>query len=111
MARVFDSVDADWLPVRPDVASKVLGATLLRQGVTMQLVRVAPGGGFAPHRDSYGHLFYFLAGEGTMTVADQEYLARPGLVAEVAPGELHAYTNSGSDELRLISVNIPLPGR
>ena len=110
MAKVFDSADASWLAVRPDVASGVLGATLLRQGVTMQLVRVAPGGGFAPHQDDYGHLFYFLTGEGTVTVAHQAYPIRPGLVVEVAAGESHSYSNSGSDELNLISVNIPQSG-
>ena len=55
-----------WQPVRPDVARGVSAMTLLEQGVKLQVVRVASGGGFSSHVDGYGHLFYFLAGEGTI---------------------------------------------
>jgi quercetin dioxygenase-like cupin family protein len=84
-----------------------MGRTLLADGVKVVLTRVAPGGEFKLHRDKYGHLFYFLSGEGTLRLNDQVYTAKPGLVAHVLPGEPHAYANSGNRELVLISLNLP----
>jgi mannose-6-phosphate isomerase-like protein (cupin superfamily) len=60
-----------------------------------------------PHQDDYGHLFYFLSGEGLVWVQDKEFKASPGLVVRVNAGEVHAYENTGDEDLMLISVNIP----
>ena len=97
----------DWQALRPDVAHGVFGKTLLDDGTKMMLVRVEPGGGFASHCDGYGHLFYFLSGEGSVRVGEEESRARPGLVVRVAAGEAHSYENGGAAELLLISVNVP----
>lgn len=107
MGDFLETSSLDWRPLRPDVAHGVFGATLLGNGTTMMLVRVEAGGGFANHRDGYGHLFYFLAGEGIVRVGDREVPATPGLVVRVAAGEDHSYGNSGAGELTLISVNVP----
>jgi len=101
------ATEQDWRPIRPDVARDAEGATLLESPVRLQIVRVAPGGGFAPHVDAFGHLFHFLEGQGTLRVEDRTYAIRPGLTARVAAGQSHAYENTGETELRLISVNIP----
>ncbi len=107
MGKIFGTDSLEWQPVRPDVTREVYGKTLLEGGMKIVLTRVAPGGIFAPHRDPYGHLFYFLAGCGTVRVGDRETEAGPGLVVRVAPGELHSYENTGADDLTLISVNVP----
>ncbi|HEX9078288.1 MAG TPA: cupin domain-containing protein [Desulfuromonadaceae bacterium] len=107
MERFIEAESLEWQPVRPDVARGVFGRTILDGGTKMVVTRVEPGGAFAPHRDGYGHLFYFLAGSGIVGVGQEETPARPGLVARVAAGEVHWYRNTGSDDLVLISVNIP----
>ncbi|HEY6871881.1 MAG TPA: cupin domain-containing protein [Geobacteraceae bacterium] len=107
MGEFFMTDALEWRPLRPDVAQGVSAATLLSNGTRMMLVRVEPGGGFATHRDGYGHLFYFLEGCGVVRVEDRESPATTGLVVQVAAGEAHSYENSGTAELILISVNLP----
>ena len=107
MADFFGMEELAWQPVRPDETRGVFGKTLLADGVKAVLTRVAPGGGFLPHRDPYGHLFYFMEGRGSVRVGDREHPARPGLVVRVAAGELHSYENTGGDDLLLLSLNLP----
>jgi len=107
MSQVVDVTELEWQPVRPDAAHGVYGKTLLADGVKIVLTRVAPGGGFSLHRDDYGHLLYFLSGEGTVWVGEDQYPAGPGLLVRVAAGELHAYESTGSEDLTLLSVNVP----
>lgn len=107
MSKVFQITALEWQPVRLDVASGVYGKTLLAEGARLVLTRVKPCGKFSMHRDDYGHLFYFLEGEGIVCVGDERYQAQPGLVVQVAAGEAHAYENTGNQDLILISVNVP----
>lgn len=107
MGDFLDVASLDWRPLRPDVAHGVFATTLLEGGTRMMLVRVEAGGGFATHQDGYGHLFYFLSGEGVVRVGEREMSAAPGLVVRIDAGESHSYENSGTAELVLISVNVP----
>ncbi len=107
MSRSFEVDALEWQPVRPDVAREVIGKTLLADRISMVLTQVAPGGGFYVHADDYGHLFYFLAGTGIVKVGEEEFLARPGTVVQVAAGEAHSYVNMGTEDLILISLNLP----
>ncbi len=107
MSQIREITSLDWEPVRPDVARDIFGRTLMEDGVKVVLTRVAPGGGVRKHRDQYGHLLYFLSGEGIVQVNDQEVKAKPGLVVRVMPGETHAYANTGAEDLMLISMNLP----
>ena len=105
---IFIDINAqEWKTVRPDVAQGVLGTNILNEGVTMTVTRVLPGCGFAAHHDAYGHLLYFLSGLGVVGVAGEEVAIRPGLAVRIQAGEEHYYRNTGSDELTLLSVNIP----
>ena len=97
----------EWQLTRPDTADGVYAKTLLSNScIKMALTCVKPGGSFKSHKDSYGHLFYFLSGEGTLSVSDKQYRIVPGLVAHINAGESHAYTNTGKQDLTLISTNI-----
>ena len=107
MSQVIQDSTLEWQPVRPEVTHGIMGRTLLADGVKVVLTRVTPGGEFRVHRDTYGHLFYFLSGEGTLRVNDQEYMAKPGLVARILPGESHAYACTGTNDLVLFSLNLP----
>ncbi len=71
------------------------------------LTKVVPGGKFSVHRDNYHHLFYFLSGEGIVQVEDKQVVARPGLTVRVEAGEMHAYENTGTEDLVLLSLNLP----
>jgi len=107
MADILSIETLDWQLTRPDTADGVYGKTLLESnGIKMALTCVQPGGSFKSHQDSYGHLFYFLNGEGTLSVSDKQYSIMPGLVVHISAGESHAYTNTGKQNLTLISVNI-----
>ena len=107
MSEVFDAARLEWEVLRPDVAHGVYGKTLLADGIKLVLTRVAVGGKFEVHRDSYSHLFYFLSGEGVVWVEGKQFEIVPGLVVRVTAGESHAYENTGNRDLMLISANLP----
>jgi mannose-6-phosphate isomerase-like protein (cupin superfamily) len=107
MAEFFDVTSRPFRPLRTDVASGATATALLEKGVTVQLVRVEPGGGFSTHADSYGHLFHFLSGEGEVAAGGRFEPVRPGLVVRIPPGEPHSYRNTGTGELTLLSINVP----
>jgi len=106
MGQIGDTSSWPWQPVRPSLAQGVEGKTLIADGIKVVLTRVAPGGRFAHHRDTYGHLFYFLSGEGLVSLGEERAEIRPGMVARVEAGELHAYENTGREDLVLISINL-----
>jgi len=107
MSQLFDEAALAWQVVRPDVATNVFGRTLQDGKVKVVLTRVAPGGKFRAHRDAYAHLFYFLSGGGIVQIGEQKSEARAGVVAQIDAGELHAYENTGADDLILLSLNLP----
>ena len=107
MSDIFSIETMEWQLTRPDTADGVYAKTLLsNSGIKMALTCVKPGGSFKSHQDSYGHLFYFLSGEGTLSVSDKQYNIVPGLVVHINAGESHAYINTGKQDLTLISANI-----
>jgi mannose-6-phosphate isomerase-like protein (cupin superfamily) len=75
--------------------------------VKVVLTRVVAGRSFASHRDEYGHLFYVLSGEGVVHIGEREHTAGAGLAIRILPGEEHSYRNTGTDDLLLISMNLP----
>jgi mannose-6-phosphate isomerase-like protein (cupin superfamily) len=97
----------DWKPVRPDAAQGVRGKLLVDEAVKAVFTRVAPGGGFSPHRDAYAHLMYFLSGSGKVDIEGESSDVGAGAAVYVAPGDEHAYRNTGSDDLMLLSFNLP----
>ncbi len=107
MSIVFDAGSLEWKPVRPDMTRGVYGKTLSTDGVKIVLTRVEPGGSVSRHIDDYGHLFYFLSGEGLIRLGQRQSRAREGTVVRVEEGEAHAYENTGTEDLTLISVNMP----
>ncbi|MGE5265299.1 MAG: cupin domain-containing protein [Acidobacteriota bacterium] len=108
MSEIFQAESLEWRPVRPEITQGVFGRTLLGENVKTVLTRVAPGGKFRLHRDKYHHLFYFLSGEGTVRVGEKQVPALPGLTVQVTAGEMHAYENTGTADLVLLSLNLPL---
>lgn len=107
MAEIIHDDELVWQPVRPDITQGVSGKVILAGPTRAVLTRVAPGGRFAPHRDSYAHLFYVLAGHGEVLAGEERRAVGPGSIARIAAGELHGYENTGENELLLISLNLP----
>jgi mannose-6-phosphate isomerase-like protein (cupin superfamily) len=107
MSSLFDLSTIAWKPVRPEITTGVFGRLMLDGNVKAVLTRVEPGGKFTMHADSYAHLFYFLAGEGTVWIGDKQSPVRTGTVVQVDAGEMHAYENAGKQDLILLSMNIP----
>jgi mannose-6-phosphate isomerase-like protein (cupin superfamily) len=109
MSEVFQMDSLEWQVLRPEMTKEVYAKLMLADEVKVMLVRVAPGGGFRSHRDGYGHLFYFLSGNGVVRVGESEHAARTGLVVQVTAGEPHSYENTGETDLTLLSINVPSP--
>jgi len=103
----FDLSTLDWKPVRPEVTTGVFGKAMLDGDLKVVMTRVAPGGKFRTHVDKYGHLFCFLSGEGLVWVAGRQLVARAGVVAQIDAGVEHAYENTGTEDLVLVSLNLP----
>jgi quercetin dioxygenase-like cupin family protein len=106
--KAFNTSTLEWQPVRPNVTNAVFGKRLMEDGVWVVLTRVAPGGKFTTHRDNYGHLFYFLSGDGIVQVGEDQVAAREGVVVQIEAGEPHAYENTGNQDLVLLSLNLPV---
>lgn len=107
MSNVLDAGSLEWRPHRPDVAHGVFGKTLLTGDVKVTLVRVAPGGAFTTHHDTWGHLFLFLGGEGRAAVGERTFDVKAETVVTVPPGVTHSYENTGRSDLTLVSINLP----
>ena len=106
--RLYDLPLADWPLLRPSLTRGVAAWSLLPAGWQAERIavaRVAPGGEFPPHRDDYHHVFWFLAGAGEGTLAEEVYPIYPGRVAEVPAGTAHGYRNTGGEDLLLLSIN------
>jgi quercetin dioxygenase-like cupin family protein len=107
MAEFLEDDSLAWQPVRPEITEGVSGKVLLAGATRAVLTRVAPAGRFAPHRDSYAHLFYILAGRGEVIAGEERRRVGPGSVVRIAAGELHGYENVGESDLLLLSLNLP----
>ncbi len=104
----FDLEDVPWAAVRPELTSGVLGRTLFAdRQLRLVWVRVEPGGEFRGHRDPYPHLFVFLQGEGEFRLGEERHAIRPGRVVQVPAGTAHGYRNTGTEDLLLLSGNLP----
>lgn len=104
----FLAIDAlPWHPVRPELTQGVTGKTLLDGATKVVLTRVKPGGRFTQHQDPHGHLFYILQGCCRIQIGNEERAVSAGFIVRVEPGELHGYDNFGTDDLLLLSMNLP----
>jgi mannose-6-phosphate isomerase-like protein (cupin superfamily) len=107
--RLFRPEESQWEALRKDVTKGVYAMSLLQavhQEVKAAVIRVSPGGEFPLHKDPYHHIFYFLKGTGEGFMGDDTFAIAQGLVAEIPAGTLHAYKNTGQEELVLIALNI-----
>ncbi len=106
---VYTLNELNWQPLRADSTKGIFGKSLIPEhakNFTITLTKVEREGEFFLHKDSYGHILYFLEGEGEGTLRDEHYRIIPGTITEVRAGELHGYRNTGTKEMMLITVNV-----
>jgi quercetin dioxygenase-like cupin family protein len=65
----------------------------------------APGEGVSAHRHPYAEVFVLLAGEGTFVVDGEEHAAHGGQVVVVPATATHAFRNSGTSTLDMLSIH------
>lgn len=69
------------------------------------LVHAAPGIGPKVHRHPYAEVFIVESGRATFQIGTEHQDVDAGSVVVSPPGEAHGFTNSGTDELRLVAIH------
>ncbi|MEY2519416.1 MAG: hypothetical protein QOF24_1175 [Verrucomicrobiota bacterium] len=52
-------------------------------------------------------IYYFIEGEGTVTVGDELFVVEPGVAVSIPIGKIHQIINTGDRRLKLISADSP----
>ena len=102
----------DWKP-HPRFARVFLKPLITRAmnpDLTVNLVRLAPGGEITPHiHDAATETFYILSGQGMSWVGDEQFELAPGDCGYAPSGVMHSVRNTGDADLEAISIfNPPL---
>jgi quercetin dioxygenase-like cupin family protein len=108
--KVYYLKASDWEPVRPGLTKGITGRRLAPKGtrdMDVTVTKVEPGGEFSLHQDPYHHVIYVVQGKGEASLGDEVYPIGPDTVVEIPAGEVHAYRNTGSTDVVLVTVNIP----
>jgi quercetin dioxygenase-like cupin family protein len=82
-----------------------IGAEHGEVSFSMILIHCAPGEGPKLHRHPYTEVFVVEAGQATFQLGDRQLVVPFGHVVVGPPNIPHGFTNSGTGELRLISVH------
>jgi mannose-6-phosphate isomerase-like protein (cupin superfamily) len=72
-----------------------------------ELVRLDPADHSVPHIEQWNHTLVFLEGEGTLSIKDRKWPVRPGSVAKVKAGDIHALVNPGPAPMLLLAIYDP----
>lgn len=104
------TIPDDWKPhprfARVSVKPLVTGD--MNPGLTLNLVRIAPGGEITPHiHPDSTETFYILQGHGMSWIGDEELVLAPGVCAYAPPQVTHSVCNTGDSELEAISIFNP----
>lgn len=73
--------------------------------VSMFLVHSQPGKGPSLHRHPYAELFVVESGEATFRIGDDQIVADAGTIVIAPAGTPHAFTNTGSEVLRMVNIH------
>ena len=88
------------------IAHELVGADHGGVGICVIFVDAPPGDGPSLHRHPYEEIFITLEGEATVVANEQELHVGPGDIVIVPPNTAHAFTNSGSVQLRQIDIHV-----
>ena len=108
--QIFNINDRNWEENLRQITTGVFGRKLIPSDETTIKItetKVEPGGIFRPHIDSYHHVLYFIEGIGIGWIGDEPYDIKPGVVVNIPAGEKQAYKNSGTEQMKLLTINFP----
>jgi len=97
-------IDLDDLPHEPH-SHELVGADHGDVPFSVILVHSRPGIGPKLHRHPYSEVFIVEAGLARFQIGEESLEVGAGTVVVSPPGEAHGFTNSGTDELRLVAVH------
>jgi mannose-6-phosphate isomerase-like protein (cupin superfamily) len=92
------------------VMGKVVWRTLLSadrtptNGLTVGVAEIGPGNpdAYFPHRHEPAEIYYILAGEGVVTIEDDDFAVRAGTTVFIPGNAWHGTRNLGDQPLRLL---------
>lgn len=76
-------------------------------GYSLAVGRLSPGAQSKPHRLTSSEVYYFLGGEGRVTIGDQQVVVKKGAVVYVPPGATQFVDNLGEDDLEFVCLVDP----
>jgi quercetin dioxygenase-like cupin family protein len=95
---------SDELPFS-NIAHELVGADH-GASVTLVLVEAPPGAGPRMHSHPYEEILIVQEGEATFRLGLAERIVRAGEIVIVAPGQAHAFTNTGAGPLRQVDIHL-----
>ena len=97
-------IDLDDLPHEPH-SHEFVGADHGDVPFSVILVHSRPGIGPKLHRHPYAEVFIVESGRATFQIGEEHLEVDAGHIVVSPPGEAHGFTNSGTDELRLVAIH------
>ena len=101
MARILE---LDELPHVPH-SHEFVGADYGEVPFSIIVVHSQPGVGPKLHRHPYAEVFVVEQGEATFQIGEERIVVPAGHVVVSPSGEAHGFVNSGTGELRLVSIH------
>ncbi|HUT80301.1 MAG TPA: cupin domain-containing protein [Candidatus Bathyarchaeia archaeon] len=109
--KIYNLNNVEWNSIRPEFTIKITGKSILPKewsDIKLTITKVEPEGEFPIHKDAYHHIFYFITGNGRLFIEQKQFDIIPNLVVEIPAGLSHGYKNTGSEEMILLTGNIPV---
>jgi quercetin dioxygenase-like cupin family protein len=103
-ARKRHLIDVGDLP-HTEHAHEFVGAEHGDVPFSIILVHSAPGAGPRLHRHPYAEVFVIESGQATFQLGEDRIVATGGQIAVAAANVPHAFTNTGTGELRLTAIH------
>ncbi len=74
---------------------------------SIDLAQIDPGGRSETHVDPDNHAFYFIEGQGEVTIGGESIPVGPGVVIKIPVGVAHSLSNTGTTPLKLLTIYDP----
>ncbi|CAG4909514.1 cupin domain-containing protein [Paraburkholderia gardini] len=72
-----------------------------------ELVALGPEDHSVAHREEWNHTLIFLEGQGELTIRGQKWTVTKGSVAKVKAGDVHLLTNTGDEQMLVLTIYDP----
>lgn len=98
---VFNLDDIPWDLSHNGMTKMLLGRELIKSG-SLKIMKIKPKENFNTHEHNFLQLLYFVDGIGKLTIDDDEYQIKSGLVAIVLPNQCHSVNNFGTESINIL---------